>query len=251
MPDTEATQGLAGSQATQGSDAGKNGAGAPKDAPPAEEMFPQSRVNAIAAKEARKAEAAARKAFLDSLEVADEQELQSLVASARAARPKEKPQDDATRITEKLKAQFDAEKAELAAKLQAIETERNVAKIRDTAKSILENAGLVKGGAELVLAKLGLADTPDHRLELKNGKVIVVDADGDPAGKDVDKFLLSLVPEYLTEGVTSAESGAKRPAIVPKPKDAVEQPKPRKLSRQEELDGLVGVGLASVQGKGR
>ena len=54
MPDDVTTQGQqqSGTLATQGDTTGKVGSGAPNDAPPAEELFTQSRVKAIAAKEA-------------------------------------------------------------------------------------------------------------------------------------------------------------------------------------------------------
>lgn len=248
MPDDVATQGQSsGTQATQGTHAGKDGVGAPNDAPPAEEMFTQTRVKAIAAKEARAAREAERRAVLEQYGVADESELSELISLGQKARPKK--QDDNERLAQKLQAAHDAEKAELVAKLKAIQEAHELARVRETAKGILANAGLVEGGADMLLAVLGLNEKPEHQLAMRDGAVTVVDRDGDPTGKTVEKFLMSLVPEYLKRGITAGGTG-KRPAIEPKPQPEAAPAGPaRKRTQQEEIDGAVAAGLASVQGR--
>lgn len=240
-PDDTATQGLTGTATP--STPGKDGAGAPGDAPPAEELYSLARVKAIAAKEGRVGQAQGRKALMDELGVADESELAALLEAGRSVKPAKK-QDDGERLAEKIKAQADAEKAQLQAQIAALQAATEAAMVRDAAKSVLVNANLVDGGADLILAAIGLGAQPEHRLIVKDGKVAVVDQDGDPTGKSVDQFLTELVKArpYL-----HAPTGT---AVVRK--DGVPKPKPqgpqRKLSVQEQLDAAVQAGMAHSAG---
>lgn len=245
MSDVEAaTQGVTGT-ATQGSNTtGNAGSGAPTDAP-AEELYSLQRVKAIAAKEKRVGEQLGRKALLDTYGIESEEDLAKLLEVSRAAQPAKK--SDADRQLEKKQAEWEKAIAERDAKLAAVQAERDSGLLRETAKGVLANAGLVEGAADLVLAALGLGVTPEHRLVVKDGVVTVVDRDGDPTGKTVDQYLTEYVKTrtYLQSSPVQAASGTRKTQAPDGPKGPQ-----RKRSFQEELDEIVRVGMSSHNANG-
>jgi hypothetical protein len=236
-----ATQGLTGTATP--STPGKDGAGAPGDAPPAEETYSLARVKAIAAKEGRVGQAQGRAGLLAELGVTNEQELTALLEAGRTVKPA-KVQDDGARLAEKIKAQADAEKAQLQAQIVALQAATEAAMVRDAVKSVLVNANLVDGGADLILAAVGIGSQPEFKLVVKDGKVAVVDQDGDPSGKSVDQFLTEIVKSrpylHAPTGTATTRTGGE-----PKAKSSGPS---RKLSVQEQIDSAVAAGMASATG---
>ena len=250
MPDVSATPGLTGT-ATQSalpgiatpSDAGKNGPAAPNDAAPGEETYTLARVKAIAAKEGRVGIAQGRRALLEEMGLADESELVAIVEAGRGARLAKPPQSDDQRLSDKIKAQAATERQELLAQNAVLQAAIESSMVRDAVKNVLLNQGLVDGGADLVLAMIGLGKIPEHRIAVKDGTVTVVDKDGDPAGTNVAALLGEILQArpYLRApaGAPMVRTGGQPPPTAP-------SGPPRKLSTQEQIDAAVQLGMAAA-----
>lgn len=222
----------------------ETGTGAPKDAPGdagTGKRYSDDEVNAFVAKERRKAQQSAIEQFRSKLGVESDEEIAELVEAGRKTRPRK--QDDAERLAEKVRAQAETEKAALQQQIATLRAANEASMVRDAVMKSLSSVHLVDGGADLILASLGIGATPAHRLVVKDGAVTVVDADGDPAGKTVESFLAEQVKSrpYL-QAPTSTQVRSSPP------EQKRSAPPQGRQTIQQQIDAAITAGMAHATG---
>lgn len=231
-----------GDSATQSAnDTGETtGGAAPKDAAAAR-TFSQDEVNAFLAKERRRSgEAASQKARTDllaSLGITDAEELSELVEAGRKVRPNKL--NEAERQAEKARQVADQERAALQQQLAALQAERDAALLRDAVRAAIGKLNVIEGADDLILGVLGIGSPQERRPTVKDGKVAVVDQDGDPVSSTVEQYLAEFVKARPYLQSPTVQPTTRRVQAQNEPK-----PPPRKMTRQEERDEIVRIGMA-------
>lgn len=239
--------------ATQGQQTGDtNGSGAPTDAPgktAQERAFSQDEVNTFGAQEKRRGREQGateeRQRWLVQLGAQTPEEADALIKQLAKLKPQVQ-KSDADKAAEAMKADYEKRVAELEAARLAAEERANREAIRSFA---LRFAGDTND-PDLAMAVLGVPFEPEHKLTLKDGKLVVTMADGtELPHKDPEKWAQEVLAKkpFLQKPRGEGAGGRVAPSAAPKESD-----KPRRYaSRQDELQALAEYGQAKGMGNGR
>ncbi len=166
---------------------GQEAAGAVSEPAEAERSYSQTDLQAILTRKTASASIEGAKKgraeLLSTLQVQSEDELTQLLELGRKAVPTQQSEGD--KALAQLKAKHETEIAKERAETARLKALAERAHIVSEARKHLEDVR----DPDLVLAKFGISPEPEYRLAVQDGKVVVLDADGDVHSADLGKFL--------------------------------------------------------------
>ena len=160
----------------------QNGAGPTPPKTDEVRSFTQDHVNNIAAKEHRRGAKEAISAFLAERQLSNIEELDARLQAF-------KPDEQKSRAAEKQK--LEAERQEMAAKIQALQVKLDEETVKNTVFPVLASLNVRKPNIALV----DIRETTGNSSVVKDGRVVVVDKDGDKVSDDVPKWLTEQIKQ--------------------------------------------------------